>query len=175
MHNKENIYDLNIHDLVNTSGLSLVFIARRLHEQIGFEYHNSAAQYLSHMVRDTGYLPGDFTEMQHMKNRALLLYAVGAPKNHPEVKKLTKKGIGYPPKKGISYNKLMKLREAMKSPASADSELLIQLDLDEKMNLLEPGTNCEIETVVDKLIRSRRLKDETNIAIKNYLRAKYSR
>jgi hypothetical protein len=147
---------------VNRSGLPRKFLARRLYKLMGYPSPATAENFIRSENWHPGgyYLRMDEFSRTERKNLAILLYAIGTPKDHVEVQALIKQRTRYPPRKGISYKKLWALRQAMLDPASADPKLLSQLEPDEKLEISDPK---ELEKQVDELIRQGKVRKETKI------------
>ena len=149
-------------EMMKEVGLPGSFLARRLYKAMGFETVYTAAGFIDYLRR-LGFRRGETVRSEEELRRAhaVLLYAVGAPKDHPDVVELVKKGVKYPPRKGVSYRRLLKIQTAMREPKEADPELLKELEPDEKLRVLDAQGIGEVDSLMDRMIEEGKVREYT--------------
>jgi hypothetical protein len=144
--------------LLHDTLFDVKFLAKRLYKVLGFKNPNWAYTLISTVKRTGQYYIGQRADKNNKVN-ALILYALGADTQHPEVTALTKSGY-YPPQNGIPCQEMEKMWEALRNPNQADPDILKRLELDEKLLVLDSRGVSSINDMVDHLISQGRLKSK---------------
>ena len=143
------MHELEIREKMRRSGFGLEFLAKRIYKPMEYKVPSGGRAFI-HEIVSLGKDSRSFRSQPDLFDKRLniLHYALDF-KDHYDLETL--------PEGVLSYEEILEYKKALKNPSQANIEILLNLELDEKLEMLkETGVSYIVEEV-DNLIKKREI------------------